>query len=57
MPSIAEKPGFQTGAMVGLRKDNESVPVPKQKLCVAAGSGGHNRSKRPKSLEILRAIW
>jgi hypothetical protein len=23
----------------------------------AAGSGGQNRSKRPKSLEILRAIW
>jgi hypothetical protein len=28
----------------------------KQKLCIAAGSGGRNRSKRPKSLEILRAI-
>jgi len=27
------------------RKDNESVPVSKQKLCVAAGSDGHNRSK------------
>jgi len=56
MPRIAEKPGFQTGVMVEVRKDNESVPVSKQKLCVAAGSGGHNRSKRPKSLKILRAI-
>jgi hypothetical protein len=56
MPRVAEKPGFQTGAMVEVRKDNESVPVSKQKLCVAGSSGGHNRSKRPKTLEILRAI-
>ena len=55
MPGIAEKPGFKTGAMIELRKDNESVPVSRQKVCLAAGSGDHNRSKRPKNIEILRA--
>jgi hypothetical protein len=43
--------------MVEVREDNESVPVSKQKFCVAAGSGGHNRSQRPKILDILRVIW
>jgi|GEM_PF-6147156 len=57
MPRIAEKPGFQAGAMAEVCKDKESVRVSKQNLCIAAGSGGHNRSERPKSLEILRAIW
>jgi hypothetical protein len=56
MPRIAEKLSFQMGAMVEVRKDNESVPVSKHKLCAAAGSSSDTRSKRPETIEIFEAI-
>jgi len=56
MPKIAEKPRFQTGAMVEVRKDNESVPVYKGKLRCFEGCGGKSYTKRPKTLAILRGI-
>ena len=52
MPRIVEKPGLQTGAMVEVRKENESVPVSNKKLCVAAGSGAHSLRKGLKTLKV-----
>jgi hypothetical protein len=57
MLRVAEKPSFQTGAMVEVRKDNKSVPVSKQNSFVGAGFGRHNRRERPKTLAILRGTY
>jgi hypothetical protein len=56
MLRLAEKPGFQTGAMVEVRKDNESVLVSKQNFFVGAGFRGPNRMKRPKIRAIFKVV-
>jgi len=56
MPKIAAKLGFQAGAMVEARKDNESVPVCAVKLRCFTVFADKSCMKHQKILVILGVI-